>query len=44
MFQISDDVRRYEDSGLDHLVFSVSIADPNIALDSIKRFADEIIR
>ena len=44
MLQISDDVRRYEDSGLDHLVFSVSIADPNIALDSIKRFADEIIR
>ncbi|MDP6714990.1 MAG: LLM class F420-dependent oxidoreductase [SAR202 cluster bacterium] len=44
MFQISDDVRRYEEAGLDHLIFSVSVSDRDIALDSIKRFADEIIR
>ena len=41
MFQISDDVRRYEEAGVDHLVFSVAVPDRNIALDSIKRFADE---
>ena len=43
MFQISDDVRRYEDAGLDHLVFSIAVPDRDIALDSIKRFAAENI-
>jgi alkanesulfonate monooxygenase SsuD/methylene tetrahydromethanopterin reductase-like flavin-dependent oxidoreductase (luciferase family) len=42
-FQISDDVRRYEDAGLDHLVFSVTVPNRDLALDSIRRFADENI-
>ncbi|MDP7103607.1 MAG: LLM class F420-dependent oxidoreductase [SAR202 cluster bacterium] len=44
MFQISDDVRRYEEAGLDHLVFSVAVPNREIALDSIKRFAEANIR
>jgi probable F420-dependent oxidoreductase len=40
-FQISDDVRRFEEAGLDHLVYSVSVSDRDITLDLIKRFADE---
>ena len=40
---VLDDVRRYEEAGLEHLVLSVAAADTDSTVESIRRFADEVV-
>ena len=41
--QVRDDVRRYREAGLDYLVLSVDAPSTRETLDSVRRFADEIL-
>ena len=40
--QIIDDLRRYEQAGLEYVVLSMEAGDTQSTIDSVRRFADEI--
>lgn len=41
--QIRDDLRRYQEAGLDHLVLSVAADSIAVTVDAVNRFADEAL-
>ena len=40
--QIIDNIRRYEDAGVRHIVMGIRARDPDAMLQTIRRFADEV--
>ncbi len=41
--EITDDLRRYKDTGLDHVLLSVYARSTDATIDSVRRLADEVV-